>query len=149
MPLTVISAGIVFNVTNAFLNGSYIITNTPHYPATWLSDIRFMTGIVIFIAGMIINRHSDLILYRIRQSGPGDYAIPEGGLFRWVSCPNYLGEMLIWTGWMVSTWSPVAAAFALWTIANLAPRARSHHRWYQQHFEAYPADRHALIPRIW
>lgn len=149
MPLTVISAGIIFNVMNAYLNGSYIITNTPRYPAAWLSDIRFIIGIAIFIAGMIINRHSDLILYRIRQSGQGDYAIPEGGLFRWISCPNYLGEMLIWTGWMVSTWSPVAAAFTLWTVANLAPRARSHHKWYQQHFDTYPADRHALIPRIW
>jgi protein-S-isoprenylcysteine O-methyltransferase Ste14 len=70
-------------------------------------------------------------------------------LYQWISCPNYLGEIVIWIGWTVATWSPVAAAFALWTIANLVPRARSHHKWYQQQFENYPTERRALLPGVW
>lgn len=26
------------------------------------------------------------------------YSIPMGGLFRWVSCPHYLGEIIIYAG---------------------------------------------------
>jgi 3-oxo-5-alpha-steroid 4-dehydrogenase 1 len=149
LPVTVMGAGIVFNLMNAYLNGSYIIANTARYPAGWLTDIRFLAGLVIAIAGFAINRNSDLILYRLRSESPGEYGVPQGGLFRWVSCPNYLGEILIWIGWTIATWSPVAAAFAVWTIANLAPRARSHHSWYRRQFADYPEERHALIPRLW
>ena len=121
LPLAILVAGAVFNVMNAYLNGSYIIAYPARYSTVWLLDIRFIVGLVIFLSGFTINRNSDLILYRLRRSTPSDYSIPEGGFFRWVSCPNYLGEILIWIGWTVATWSPVAAAFALWTIANLAP----------------------------
>ncbi|HEY90249.1 MAG TPA: DUF1295 domain-containing protein [Dehalococcoidia bacterium] len=149
LPLTVLSAGFVFNLMNAYLNGSYIIMNTTRYTASWLHDIRFLGGLSIFMVGFIVNRHSDLVLYRIRQTLQDTYAIPQGGLFRWISCPNYLGEILLWTGWTVATWSPVAAAFALWTIANLAPRARSHHKWYREYFNDYPEKRRALVPWFW
>ncbi|MDH5284165.1 MAG: 3-oxo-5-alpha-steroid 4-dehydrogenase, partial [Gemmatimonadota bacterium] len=34
------------------------------------------------------------------------------------------------------------------TVANLAPRAWSHHRWYLEKFPDYPPDRKALIPHL-
>jgi steroid 5-alpha reductase family enzyme len=123
--------------------------NPDLYPAEWLTDIRFLGGLGIFVSGFVINRAADFTLSRIRQSSRGEYEIPRGGLFRWVSCPNYLGEMLIWLGWTLATWSPAAAAFFLWTIANLAPRARSHHAWYRERFEDYPQERRALVPGLW
>jgi 3-oxo-5-alpha-steroid 4-dehydrogenase 1 len=149
LPLTVLSAGIVFNSLNAFLNVQYIYTNVSKYSADWLSDIRFLSGVGIFLFGFVINRHSDYILYRIRHHTGQEYGVPEDGLYRWISCPNYLGEILIWLGWTVATWSPVAAAFSLWSIANLVPRARSHHRWYKEKFEDYPVQRHILLPWLW
>jgi hypothetical protein len=39
--------------------------------------------------------------------------------------------------------------FAVWTAANLAPRAHSHHRWYRDNFVDYPLERKALLPRLW
>lgn len=148
-PLVVLIAGFAFNVMNAYLNGNYIIMNTPKYTLSWLHDIRFLAGLGLFFIGFIVNRHSDYVLYRIRHTSRQEYGIPRDGFYRWVSCPNYLGEILIWIGWTVATWSPVAAAFSLWTVANLVPRARSHHQWYRQHFDDYPAERHALFPGIW
>ncbi|MFC1990171.1 hypothetical protein ACFLVW_06425 [Chloroflexota bacterium] len=38
-------------------------------------------------------------------------------------------------------------AFAVWTMANLVPRARAHHAWYHKHFPDYPAGRKVLVPR--
>lgn len=149
LPLTVLLAGLFFNVMNAFLNSKYILLNAAKYSGVWLHDIRFIAGLAVFIFGFIINRHSDYILYRIRWMSKQEYEIPQRGFYRWVSCPNYLGEILIWIGWTITTWSPVAAAFAFWSIANLAPRARSHHQWYRQNFDNYPDNRRALVPGIW
>lgn len=149
LPATIIAAGMIFNALNAFLNAYYIANNISKYSVSWLSDIRFLSGVGLFIFGFIINRQSDYILYRIRQHTDQEYGIPVRGLYRWISCPNYLGEIIIWLGWTVATWSPVAAAFTLWSIANLVPRAISHHRWYKETFDDYPDERHILLPWIW
>jgi 3-oxo-5-alpha-steroid 4-dehydrogenase 1 len=148
-PILILLSGFVFNLINSYLNSSYIVTHHQLYQTMWLRDGRFIFGVILFTLGFMINRHSDYVLHRIRDSSKNDYAIPQSGLFRWVSSPNYLGEILIWLGWTLATWSPVAAAFALWTIANLAPRAYANHRWYHQHFENYPQNRHALLPGLW
>jgi hypothetical protein len=47
------------------------------------------------------------------------------------------------------SWSLAGAAFALWTLANLVPRAGAHHRWYRARFADYPPERRALLPGIW
>ena len=97
----------------------------------------------------MINRLADRKLRDLRERGGSGYRIPQGGLYEWVSCPNYLGEIIEWAGWAIATWSLPGFAFAVWTIANLAPRARSHHAWYQRTFADYPVDRKALLPGIW
>jgi 3-oxo-5-alpha-steroid 4-dehydrogenase 1 len=149
LPVTVLALGVIFNSMNAYLNVRFISMNTSLYTDSWLSDIRFIIGLALFLFGFVVNRYSDYILYRIRQHMQQEYAIPQSGLYRFISCPNYFGEILIWVGWTLATWSPVAAAFTLWSIANLAPRARSHHRWYKEQFEDYPEERHILVPWLW
>jgi len=74
--------------------------------------------------------------------------IPHRGLFKYISCPNYFGEILEWTGWAIATWSIPGLAFAVFTFANLAPRAFSNHNWYKEKFSNYPEKRKALIPFI-
>jgi protein-S-isoprenylcysteine O-methyltransferase Ste14 len=149
MPLAVVSLGILFNAVNAYLNGRYIYTFSPGYPNQWLADPRFITGLGIFIIGFVVNRQADHTLRGLRTGGESGYQIPYGGMYRWISCPNYFGEILIWVGWAVATWSLPGLAFALWTMANLLPRARAHHRWYLEHFPDYPHGRKALVPGIW
>jgi hypothetical protein len=43
-------------------------------------------------------------------------------------------------------WSLPAFSFAVWTFANLVPRAINHHQWYHEKFEDYPENRKAVIP---
>ena len=52
-------------------------------------------------------------------------------------------------GFAIATWSLPGLAFALFTAANVAPRASSNLKWYRETFPGYPADRKALIPRVW
>lgn len=149
MPLLIVGFGLLFNTVNGYLNGRYIFTFSGGYANEWLGDPRFVAGVALFIAGFVINRRADRILHNLRQPGETGYRIPYGGLYRWISCPNYLGEVIIWLGWAVATWSLPGLAFATWTAANLVPRARAHHAWYRQHFKDYPPERRALLPGLW
>ncbi len=147
MPLIVAGSGFIFNAVNAYINARFI-SEFGHYDLAWLGDIRFLAGLAVFIGGMVLNLHSDGILLRLRKANASGYKIPEGGAFRFVSCPNYLGEILEWAGWALATWSLSGLAFFLFTAANLVPRARSNHKWCKETFAAYPARRKALIPGI-
>lgn len=149
MTLVVVSMGLIFNSFNSYINGRWIFSFSGGYQNDWLLDPRFIFGLTLFILGFIINRQSDLILRNLRKPDENGYKIASGGFYRWVSCPNYLGEIIIWTGWAVATWSIAGLAFAVWTAANLIPRARTHHLWYKRNFPDYPEGRKALIPGIW
>lgn len=137
-----------FQTINSYLQARYLFTLTPPRGVAWLGDWRFLLGAAMFLGGFVTVVHSDNALRRLRQPGDGQYYIPRGGLFRWVSCPNYLGEIVEWTGWAVLTWSFPGLAFAAWVVANLLPRALAYHRWYHERFPDYPAARKAILPGI-
>lgn len=147
MPLAVVAMAVVFNCLNAYINARWI-SHLGSYAPDWLLHPAFIAGAACFIVGWAINQHSDAILMRLRRPGSGEYRIPHRGLFRWLSCPNYLGEMLEWIGWAIATWSLAGAAFALFTIANLLPRAIANHAWYKAQFDDYPPARRAVIPGL-
>jgi len=149
MTIIVVAMAFIFNTVNGYLNGRHIFTLSGAYTNEWLLDVRFISGLVVFIAGFIINRRADLTLRKLRKPGESDYRIPYGEAYRWISCPNYLGEILTWVGWAVATWSLPGLAFAAWTIANLVPRARAHHAWYRKYFVDYPKERKVLLPGLW
>ncbi len=146
MPLVVALMAVVFNLVNGFINGYYFSAFSRVYEWDWLVDARFIAGIVIFAVGVFLNWWSDQILLDLRKGGKKGYFIPKGGLFRWISCPNFFGEILEWTGFAILTWSPAALVFAIWTFMNLVPRALDHHKWYRNTFEEYPTGRKAVIP---
>jgi len=149
MPLSVAAMAIAFNAVNASLNGRWLFGLSGGYGTDWLTDPRFLCGAALFVTGFAVNRRSDETLRGLRRFGSAGYAVPLGGLYRWVSCPNYLGEIVEWLGWALATWSLPGLAFAVWTAANLAPRAHANHRWYRERFADYPAERRALIPGVW
>ena len=145
MPLVIVLSAVGFNLVNGFLLG-YCFAHFADYPADWWTDARFLAGMALFWGGLAINWQADNVLIRLRKPGSTGYSIPKGGLFRWISCPNLLGEMIEWTGFALMCWHLPAFAFMIWTIANLAPRAIAHHRWYKATFPDYPAVRSAFIP---
>jgi protein-S-isoprenylcysteine O-methyltransferase Ste14 len=149
MPLSVVAMGGLFNCMNAYLNGHYLYVLSDGYLPAWLASPRFVLGLGLFVLGTLINRQADRTLLHLRRESPDDYQVPEGGLYRWISCPNYFGEIVEWLGWAIATWSLSGLAFAAWTAANLAPRARAHHRWYVETMRDYPEDRKALVPGVW
>ena len=148
MPLSVVILAVIFNTVNCLINGIWLFDLSEGYGLSWLTDPRFIFGVVIFFLGMILNIKSDDILFSLRDDGSTGYKIPRGGLFEKVSSPNYLGEIIEWIGFAIATWSLAGFTFAIWTFCNLAPRAFAHHRWYKEEFSDYPEDRKALIPFV-
>ncbi len=148
MPLSIMAMAITFNVLNGYVNARWV-SDLGTYPPSWLYDPRMLAGVLLFLGGLAVNLDADRRLRRLRGPGETGYKIPQGGGYRWVSSPNYLGEMVEWFGWALATWSLAGLAFALYTTANLAPRALDNHRWYQEHFPDYPPQRRALLPRLY
>lgn len=148
MPLLIVLSGMGFNVFNGYLNGRHLAWSADNYPFAWLGDPRFLVGMCLFVCGFVINIYSDNVLIHLRRDSNTGYAIPRGGLYRWISCPNYFGELIEWCGWALLTWSMAGLVFAVWTAANLVPRALSNHRWYKQQFQDYPSSRKAIVPLI-
>jgi 3-oxo-5-alpha-steroid 4-dehydrogenase 1 len=150
MPWVIVLMAVLFNTINGYLNAYSITIHADMYDDSWLLQPQLIIGVVLFLSGMALNKVSDHKLAQLSslKKRPGDYRIPYGGAYRWVSCPNYLGEIIQWTGWAIACWTLAGWVFAIWTAANLVPRAIAHHRWYQQHFDDYPRDRRALIPYL-
>jgi len=173
--LAVFVMAILFNILNASLIGEYIgalnnapdplIGTLPHLPA-------FLSGLFLFVAGFISNVWHDEVLLRLRKtrdsSSQGRYKIPHGGLYRFISFPNYLSEWLEWTGYAIATtslatlvspsyikpyglglrgWYTPPWMFVAAEIAVMLPRAIRGHHWYLTRFgEKYPPGRKAVIP---
>jgi hypothetical protein len=148
IPLAIVASAIGFNVVNAGLNGYYLGWLAPTYPLSWLGDPRFICGIALFFFGAATNIWADDKLIALRRDGTAEYSVPCGGLFEYVSCPNLLGEILEWFGFALMCWNLPALSFAIWTAANLIPRAISHHRWYRHRFADYPKRRNAIFPGV-
>ena len=147
-PIASVIFGILFNGINGFING-YAVAHAPHLmSAAWLHDPRFVIGLAVALAGWLINFQADTILINLRRDGSTGYKVPHGGLFRYVSSANYFGEIVLWCGWALMSFTPAGLSFAVFSIANLLPRALSHHRWYVAHFADYPGERRAIIPGI-
>lgn len=147
MPLVIMMAAILFNLANGFFLG-YYFAHFADYPSKGVALFPVISGIILFMAGLLINWYHDTLLIRLRKPGETGYKIPHGGLFKYISCPNHFGEIIEWSGFALMCFNLPALAFLIWTAANLVPRALSHHRWYKEHFEEYPEDRKAVIPFV-
>lgn len=152
MAFFVVLMGAVFNSINGYINGYEVFFSSSaasKYSISWFYSPYFIIGLGLFLAGMVINRHSDAVLRSLRKPGESGYKVPHKGLHNWVASPNYFGEFMEWLGWAVLTYSWAGLAFAVFTFANLGPRAYKNLQWYRVQFgEEYPSSRKAMIPFV-
>ena len=152
MPLGIVLMGMLFNTLNALMQGGWIFYLAPEgFYADWFSQPYIYIGGVIFLLGSYINRQSDAIIRSLRKPGDTKHYIPHGGMFRYVTSANYFGELTEWVGFAIASWSWAGVVFVLWTFANLAPRAASLRRRYEQEFgeEFTRLKRKRIIPFIY
>ena len=152
-PLAIVLLGTVFNSLNALMQGGWLFRLAPAdmYTAEWLATPQFIVGTAIFIAGMAVNQHSDHVIRQLRQPGDTNHYLPTKGLYRYVTSANYFGEFVEWCGFALLTFSWSGLVFALWTFANLAPRAWRIYKRYEEEFpvEMAATPHKCMIPFIW
>ena len=105
---------------HGYLNAVFISHLGTHFTPDWFSDPRFLIGMAIYVVGFTLNVQSDAILRNLRSRdevarGEKVYRIPRGGLFRYVSNPSYLTELMSFTGFAIATWS-LGAVFVLLVV---------------------------------
>ena len=143
IPIAIVASAFSFNMVNGILNGYFLTL----LELESISHMYLILGLIIFIIGIYINISSDNILIKLRTNQKG-YVIPKGKLFNYVSCPNFFGEIIEWLGFAIMTLNPGSISFLIWTICNLIPRSKAHHKWYQENFKNYPKKRKAVIPYL-
>ena len=146
-PVSVVAMGFLFNIVNAYVNARWL-SEFGDYETSWLWSPAFFIGVILFVTGYRINRWADRVLANLRAPGETGYKIPRGGLYELITCPNYFGELLEWTGFAIAAGSLAGWSFVAFTAANLIPRAISHHRWYHARFPDYPRERKAVLPFV-
>ena len=146
IPLLIVLLAFIFNIINGFLNGYWFVHFAPDYSSGVMINLRLIAGVIIFFSGFAINKYHDAILIKLRPASGDGYKIPYGGLFKYVSCPNFFGEIISWAGYALVAFNLPALSFLIWTLINLSTRALDHHRWYIKEFPEYDKNRKALIP---
>ena len=139
MPLAIVLSAFFFNIVNGSING-YFLSNINLHSVSIL-----ITGFLLFVLGLYINISSDNKLINLRKIKKG-YFVPKGGLFKYISCPNFFGEILEWFGFALMTFNIGSLSFFIWTCCNLIPRGLAHHSWYKNKFNEYPKERKAILP---
>ena len=145
--MSLCASSVSFNLVNGILLG-WFMAYEASYVEGWIQDPRFVIGLGLFLVGALLNIWSDYRLRYLRRRATDGYVLPSGGPFNLACCPNLAGEIVEWIGFALLTWSLPGLAFALWTIANLVPRALWRKSWYRGNFATFPHNRAALIPGI-
>lgn len=172
--LPVISA-FIFTSINSFIQCRSVLLFS-EYSEQYFLNTYFISGLTVFIIGMFINIYHDysMIFQRkkhIKKMNEKEerqednsskfssnnkttnvvdkYILPQGGLFEYVDCPNYLGEFIEWLGFGIMSRTLSGFLFAYTTFAVLFTRALVYNEWYRNKFkEKYPITRKAFIPFI-
>ncbi|KAI0645230.1 3-oxo-5-alpha-steroid 4-dehydrogenase-domain-containing protein [Trametes meyenii] len=173
-------SAVLFNTVNGSLLGTYLSSPAAH---TFLSGAfsrpLFWAGIALWAVGLVGNIAHDEILLNLRRKAKSKpksddddnnrkdkskkqehYAIPYGGLYRFISYPNYFCEWAEWFGFALAA-SPAPSfaslasfivtasppwLFFLSEIFLMFPRAWRGHQWYHDRFPNYPKERRAVMP---
>lgn len=80
------------------------------------TDALCLIGLAVSVCGLVLETMADLEKNRAKKLNPRRFV--DTGLFRLVRCPNYLGEMIFWTGVFLSGVTVYSGAFE-WICALL------------------------------
>ena len=131
----------------------YVVYERPFEVLTWW-------GLGVLLLGTALSTGHRYLLARTRvrrreanaKAGGTDakdarYPLPRGGLFHYVVCPHYLGDILIWLGFAMMSRHVALYGIAFIVAAYLAGRAHGTLRWYRLREE--PARRlKSLVPFV-
>ena len=124
------------------------------------TDVVTVVGVIIMALGIILESAADLQKSAAKKVNPSRFC--DSGLYKIVRCPNYLGEVLFWTGVFVSgvniygsVWQWIAAAFGYICIvyimfggARRLELRQNRNYGYDPEYQAYVKKTPILLPLV-
>ncbi len=84
-------------------------------PSDGTSSVTPLIGAFIAVCGLVIETLADLQKNKAKKLNPHSFV--SSGLYSYVRCPNYMGEILFWSGIFVSGCDIFASDWAAWLIS--------------------------------
>ncbi|KAI8975069.1 3-oxo-5-alpha-steroid 4-dehydrogenase-domain-containing protein [Mycotypha africana] len=121
---------------------SFFSAQVPH-PNAFLTVV----GVALFFIGEGTNCYHHLILSNLRKDGSKEYKIPQEGLFKYIWCPHYTGEIVAFIAMAFLSQHFLVLILQICSAGYLAIRAYNTRSWYKSKFTDIP-HRACLIPFI-
>ncbi|EFR03881.1 synaptic glycoprotein SC2 [Nannizzia gypsea CBS 118893] len=108
-------------------------------------------GLVLFLVGQLSNLSTHLTLRSLRKPGSTERVIPTGFGFDWVTCPNYLFEVMAWVGvYLVSGLNWSVLLFLVVGAGTMMKWASQKEKRYRREFgDKYKKKRFVMLPGLW
>lgn len=103
-------------------------------------------GLMVFLFGEIGNLYHHYLLKKLRNDSNSEYQIPREGLFKYVSCPHYLFEIISWIGIALMSKYLISFGVISFTVFYLVARSINTTKWYKEKFPNYPENRKSIVP---
>ena len=143
-------------IANLFRNCGYYWTfaafisyfvNHPQYTSP--PEARVRAAFAVACACQALNAYSHVVLSKLRADGSKGYKIPYSLLagFNFVTCANYMWEILGWAAFNVATQTLAGVVFNLCGAAQMAQWAAAKHARLRREFDGKNGK--AKYPRRW
>jgi protein-S-isoprenylcysteine O-methyltransferase Ste14 len=133
----------LFLPLTAYMIGPYLLISEHTVPPNWV----FAAGPFLVLLGVFLHYVSDAQKFFVLQLRKG---LIQDGLFARTRNPNYLGEVLIYAGFVLTAWhwqpALVLAGWFLYFVRNMRRKDRSMSRYPE--FAAYKRQSGMLLPAL-
>ena len=116
------------------------------------NSIWKLLSTVTFFAANYYQFESHLILYKLKTKYSGSHMLPKDSLFKFVCCPHYSMEILIYLSfWMKSPCSLSLICLQVWVISNLSVVANQNLKYYKDKYkdEYDMKNWKRILPYVW
>ncbi|SZF03623.1 unnamed protein product [Blumeria hordei] len=141
------------NSAHYWIGSGVVLAYYVYHPASYTQleseTINYvnMVGVALYIFGEISNAHAHLTLSRLRSKGGTERGVPRGYGFEWVTCPNYLFEIIAWIGINLVTKSISTIIFIVIAWAQMHLWAKKKEKALRAEFpDTYKKKRNVIFP---
>lgn len=116
---------------------------------TPLAKALLYGGVALWVIGESVNFYCHIVLSRLRSVGGTERGIPHGFSFDWVTCPNYIWEILAWIGVIMITRAWNNVYFIIQGIYYMQTWSQGKESRYRKEFPGrYKAKKYPLVPGL-